>query len=403
MLNHYTSQQTNLLRVLRSRFGKTAVIYPAALLVAMGMGCNMLGLVFYARERYGASPSQIGYLAGCWSISYMVGCLFLRPLSRRLLPRFSILGASALMAVTVWCMLMTRALGWLFVLQCCLGLVASFFWPPLMGWLSANVEGGQLNRAMGWFNISWSTGTIISPLMAGRLSEMAVDLPLRAAGMCFFAASCLILGAVLTLSSLADDDHVHTAEKSASRAEDSGTPLRFPAWAGIFTSYLVLSVMLNVFPLVARQELEFSKTLIGFLLFLRALVGTMSLGILGKTSWWHFKGRPMVVGMCLCSGLVLGLVWTRSALAIALLLILMAIFFAQSYSSSLFHGVSGSIRRASRMAIHESLLSAGLFVGSCLGGLIYENSGMVALYSCCAAALLACAIVQAVLSAGKKA
>ncbi|MBT3380955.1 MAG: MFS transporter, partial [Lentisphaerae bacterium] len=293
MLNHYSSQQTNLLRALRSRFGKTAVIYPAALLVAMGMGCNMLGLVFYARERYGASPSQIGYLAGCWSISYMVGCLLLRPLSRRLLPRFSILGATALMAVAAWCMLITRSLAWLFVLQCCLGLIVSFFWPPLMGWLSANVEGTKLNRSMGWFNISWSTGSIISPLLAGSLSEMAVDLPLRAAGTCFLAAALLILGAVLTLSSLADDDHAHTAEQSATGGEDSGTSLRFPAWMGIFTSYLVLSVMLNVFPLVARLELGLSKTLIGLLLFLRALVGTASLGILGKTSWWHFKGRPI--------------------------------------------------------------------------------------------------------------
>ncbi|MBT3381858.1 MAG: hypothetical protein HN742_04410 [Lentisphaerae bacterium] len=111
----------------------------------------------------------------------------------------------------------------------------------------------------------------------------------------------------------------------------------------------------------------------------------------------------MIVGMCLFSAVLLGFVWARSIPAIAVLLVLMAVFAAQSYSSSLFHGVSGSIRRASRMAIHESLLSAGLFVGSCLGGQIYESSGMVALYSFCAVALLACAVAQAGLLIAKRA
>ena len=54
----------------------------------------MLGIVFFASEVYGATPAQVGILSATWSASYVVGCLFLRPLSSRMLPRYSMIAAS---------------------------------------------------------------------------------------------------------------------------------------------------------------------------------------------------------------------------------------------------------------------------------------------------------------------
>jgi DHA1 family multidrug resistance protein-like MFS transporter/DHA1 family quinolone resistance protein-like MFS transporter len=68
---------------------------------------------------------------------------------------------------------------------------------------------------------------------------------------------------------------------------------------------------------------------------------------------------------------------------------------ALSYNNSLFHGVSGSINRTGRMAVHESLLAAGLIFGSSLGGLLYENFSMATVYYFCGSTVLFGAILQA--------
>jgi len=69
-----------------------------------------------------------------------------------------------------------------------------------------------------------------------------------------------------------------------------------------------------------------------------------------------------------------------------------------SFFFSMFHGMSGSVNRAGMMALHESLLSAGLITGSSAGGFVYQHSSMAAVYGGCAFLVLAGLVVQAVLS-----
>jgi predicted MFS family arabinose efflux permease len=67
------------------------------------------------------------------------------------------------------------------------------------------------------------------------------------------------------------------------------------------------------------------------------------------------------------------------------------VFTALGYVHSLFHGAAGSSHRVARMAIHESLLSAGLCVGASAGGMAYQKAGIERL-------LVGCAIMLAVTS-----
>ena len=67
---------------------------------------------------------------------------------------------------------------------------------------------------------------------------------------------------------------------------------------------------------------------------------------------------------------------------------------ALSYSNSIFHGVSGSINRTGRMAVHEALLAAGLICGSLLGGLIYQYYSMDTVYYFCTLIVVLGALLQ---------
>jgi len=75
----------------------------------------------------------------------------------------------------------------------------------------------------------------------------------------------------------------------------------------------------------------------------------------------------------------------------------MGVLAGHSYANSLFHGVSGSVRRAGRMAIHEALLAGGAIFGATLGGFTYQHYDTIALYTGCALFLFALAAVQALL------
>jgi len=394
MVWSYISERRHIGRAFRSEIGKTAVIYPAALLVATGVGMVILGVIFLVNEVFGATPGQIGRLYAAWSFCYVFGCLALRPVSARMLPRYSMLLATTLMCICMYGLLQLRSLAPVYIVYGAFGLSASFFWPPMMGWLSANVEGDQLNRAMGRFNLCWSTGMIISPLLAGWLSEVDPRLPVRVGALLFLATSCLILGAILTLSSLARDDAAHAEERAPRKGPGQGTVLRYPAWLGVFTVFAVYGAILNVFPIAAQTDLHVSKKAVGTILFGRALMNTIGLGAMGRTRFWHFRSGQMVAGLLLFGAAALCLASARSLLAVALLLALMGLFAAHGYSNSLFHGVSGSVRRSARMALHEALLSGGAIFGAMLGGCVYDRWGMTAVYLFCAAILFASAAGQ---------
>lgn len=394
MVWEYVSERRQMLRVFCSGIGKTAVIYPAALLVATGMGTVILGIIFYASDVFSATPRQVGCLSATWSFCYIVGCLVFRPVSGRMLPRHSVLLATTLMSLCLQGVLFAESLTCVFVFYGLFGLSVSFFWPPLMGWLSVNKEGNTLNRAIGRFNISWSSGTVIGPILGGRLSEMDPGLPLRFGLLVFLGTALLLVGAILALSSLGQDDGAHQLERRTARGRRDGTRLRYPSWLGLFAAFAVSGAILSVFPLSAQRDLNLTKSMIGVLFFLRALFNTVTLGVMGRTTFWQFRRVPMVAGLA-CFGVATGcLACAHSVLVISGLLLAVGAFTAQSYANSLFHGVSGSVHRASRMAVHESLLSAGMVFGAIAGGSLYQAFGMHAVYLSCTGLLTVVAAGQ---------
>jgi predicted MFS family arabinose efflux permease len=86
--------------------------------------------------------------------------------------------------------------------------------------------------------------------------------------------------------------------------------------------------------------------------------------------------------------------FTSSPLVLAFLIAFIGALRALSYNSSLFHGVSGSINRTGRMAIHEALLAAGLIFGSSLGGVIYQKYSMTAVYYFCGIVVFFGVVIQ---------
>ena len=373
--------------------GQSAALLPISFLFYTALIITTFSMIFYARDRFQASASLIGWLAAVPHLCYFSGCFALRPLYRLLLPRHSLILATAAASVLLVAMLLARTLPLLFVLYGLFGLSLSLFWPPLMGWLSFNKEERELNTTLGRFNLSWSGGSIIAPFVAGYLLQGGIGLPFRAAALIMAGICLAVLAVSLLVPEIRLDRQKEPIRPGEERNGDRSTPLRYPAWIGLFASYVILGITMSIFPLYLREEIGFSETRIGFLLLLRALFSTLGFALLARLFFWHFNSRLMILGQILIIPVTAVMAAVRTFPGLTAALALFGLLFALSYNNSLFHGVSGSLRRSTRMAVHEGLLTGGMVAGSAIGGILYQNGRFpgVLVFGCTVAAAAAAA------------
>ena len=68
-----------------------------------------------------------------------------------------------------------------------------------------------------------------------------------------------------------------------------------------------------------------------------------------------------------------------------------------AYSSHQYYGVSGGTKRSGLMAVHESVLGAGISAGALFSGMLSDAFGRYSPYKYACAIVAAAAVVQAVL------
>ena len=384
------------LNKLRTGAGKTTVIYPIAFLVAVAVTTYTLGMVFYLQERFAASGKTVGAFSAVWLLSYLTCCLILQPVYNRILPRYLILLSTASSCLIVVGAVTVNNIWYIFIFQALLGAAIALFWPPLMGWLSHGFEGRELSKIQGKYNLCWCSGVTIGPYLAGWLSRQEAILPMYAVVGLFFGATCLMAGAAMTFPAVGNS-RKESGNEETDEPDGRGieTPLRYPAWVGVFVSFLLFGVITTIYPYYAREApLDFPKTTIGFLLLIRSLFNALTFVPLGYLSFWHFRAWQMVASLIVLAMLALGMEYFPEAVPTGFFLAGAGTLLAMTYANSLFHGTSGSKNRTFRAAIHEVLLSLGLASGAFFGGMIFDAYSMAGVYRFFAICLLIGAAVQ---------
>ena len=370
------------------RLDKVACLFPVTFLFAIAGGITSLGMIFFAKNVLGATPGRVGVLCSSWSVFYVLGCFFSRRWAPSLPPRFSIVAASFTAFFSVGMIFMLKSLAWAFFFYALYGLALAMFWPVVMGWISAGLEDRQLSRVMGWFNFSWSMGSIVSPVVAGWLEDHGDAFAVRAGSAIFLATALFMTAAILLVPALAGGAAAaRAAGQPAARGASRGTPLRYPAWMGIFGAFFLLGVITTVMSLAAGEDLAVSKKTVGIFLFARSLVMTLGLVAMGQTSWWHFRGGQIAAGIPVGILAAVLLVFARAPAMIFFIMLVVGVYAAHGYTNSLFHGVSGVADKTWRMAVHEMVLNAGAICGSAAGGFAYGAGGIVFAYSLSAGVL----------------
>ena len=378
--------------------GERSVAYPAAFLVAAGLETLLLGMNFYLQEVYGATGGQIGAFFAARSLVYVIGCLLAWKLTSAIGPRYILIACPFLTCVFALAIHYGDSLVLAFVFCALTGISNSLFWPTLMGWISSSLEGPQLSKTMGRFNLSWSSGAIVSPYLASRLSQAGTVLPIYAASAMFFIAGILILGARRALPNVRNKQHVAIAEPKTRVDTGESTVLRYAGWIGAFTAFLAFAVLVNIFPKFARTDLYMSKGTIGAIFSIRSLFATLAFVALGRTVFWHYRGSQMLIGQFCIVAALLAMVYAHRPVTIGIIQVVAGMMMAFSYSYSMFHSLAGSRNRAGRSAFHEASVNAGFVCGSFFGGLLYQYYSIAAIYVFCAVVVILGMIAQAAIT-----
>jgi MFS family permease len=272
--------------------------------------------------------------------------------------------------VWIWMMIGAGGLG---------GAAMALFWPFLMSWVSGSHEGLELNRRLGRYNGSWSSGGVVGPVFGAWLVEKGLLWPMLAAIFCF-VASFLLLG-------LARRD---AAQPRGSAKPTNGGPevpcdarmladFRWISRIALFCSWASFAIARSQFALVFTA-LGFSKSQFGAYLTTIALCNFLTLIAGGRWAFWHFRAGLLfgAQGMVLLA--VLLVIYGRTLSVLFLSAAVLGVAFGFSYSSHLFYVAATSRTRSVRMVIHEITISLGVTIGSWPSGHLAQHVGPYAPY-----------------------
>jgi DHA1 family multidrug resistance protein-like MFS transporter/DHA1 family quinolone resistance protein-like MFS transporter len=347
-----------------------------------------LAFIYYFRLYFNLSAQMIGISAALYTASYFFSCFIVGPIASKLVPSRSIQLAMGGMAISLLILLSTSNVSVAFISLVLYGFSMAFLWPQLGAWVTRGKEGKQLSKATGFFNVSWSVGAALSPLLTGLLVEVSPKLSIIVSMFLFIAVVFILMYAYTNISSIKRVESERESTKK-NNLQDNSTPLRFFCWSGNLTMYVAFAVVLTIFPIYALDSLPFSTSSVGVLLFIRGISTVITFYLMGKSQWWHFNSYA--IGGTLATFSIVALIATTidSFIGYTLFFIIFGALFAMMYSFSIFHGASGSIYRSKRMLIHEALLTVGVVIGSTMGGTMYQYFGFTqVLYMCSVVVLI---------------
>jgi MFS family permease len=378
-------------------------ILPLSFICSVAIGNVALGMLFLIKDSYGAGPATVGWFTALLAGAYFAGCIVFRPLSSRIDASTSAILMCALSALLLGFQLALPSLATAFIANTLFGLATALLWPRLMGWLASGLEGEVLSRANGAFSLSWSSGLTLAPFIAGLLTERSHALGLGGAlpiyvGVAIFAAAAIFMLATRRTAPAPRPAAPERGSSGRSSTPDHSTTLRYPAWMGLFAVYILQSILGNIFPLYAKDELAMGESAIGLFLLFRAAALAAGFMIFGRLGFWRFKPLYLPLSLGAVLALDLSLVFAHGRPAFAVLLILLGLVQSFVYSLSLFYGSSGAPDRDRRMSVHEGVLTIGQILGSVGGGGVYQGISWSMVFILSAALVLLLSPLQILLS-----
>ena len=344
--------------------------------------------------RLGASVFQLGLMGSGSALCYTLGSICLGHLSdilgRKRILFVGCLSFGALTGIITF----ADSVGEV-ILLCMLssGVSMALFWPPFEAWIADSRVDSALTDALGKFNVAWSIGAFIGPLVGGFLFKIDYWLPLCATALLSFC----VAGALLSFSPEKGSEFEKrwSNDQNPDQKSSGGTFLHI-AWMANFVSFFAVGIVRNLFPKLAVHLGMDSRTL-GLLMAVLAFSQAWTFFLLKRNPSWQYRLKPIVAIQLLTALAMSLMLFFNSLVFFGVAFFLLGANLATGYSASIFCSLHRQAKKGQMSGLHEAILGMGFLTGPILGGLVAKYFGLRAPYLLCGVVILA-AIALEILS-----
>ena len=329
--------------------------------------CVLLVVQFRAIE-LAASPLQLGLLGTLTSLTGMLASLAGGMASDRLGRRavevvafaFS-LGSWLLMSVAT----STAQILWLAAMA---GVGLGLTWAPLAAWMGDLSRGNRrlLDRYLGYYNLGWSAGLMVGPLLAGGLWD-------NARGLVFAVPIAMAVACLATII---------TTPSAPAAAEAPATRRPVPhevvmlfllmAWFGGFAACFGRGLVGALFPRLGH-DLGYSALTVGKVIFAAACGQVTAFVATRLTARWQHRAVVQFVTMLAAAAAMVLAATARSPWVFAGCFSVMGAALAVTYAAGMLGAIQASDRPGRLAGTMEAVLSGGLVTGPYLGGIVAQT------------------------------
>lgn len=346
-------------------------LYVSVFLSQTALAVAFLATPILAAVEMHAPPFLIGLIGASTGGPYAIMTFFFGSASDRFSRKKMLLAAEAISAFAMILCFLSQEPYQLIFARFVFSIGLALFWPLAEAYTGDLVQTDQLSQALTGYNVSWSSATIVGPLLGGLIiTWFLTRTPFLVALTLFVFAGMLFLPR--TVANITRSHQTHHLNQNEERVLNN--PKVYPliyAFLFAFTGALLNAI----FPAYAIQ-LDISPDVIGLMFLLSGLAQTITVLLSSRMqSKLGTEKLLLLSSIFLCTSLtIIGL-----TLAIPTFMVGFLIFgFGQgmAYSTAILLVLKGSgSRRGKAAGMFEGILGVGFFTGPLVGGALYQVGG----------------------------
>ena len=270
-------------------------------------------------------------------------------------------------AVSIALPFCTRKL-YLMIVFPCSGIGMALFWPTYEAWLAEREGAEDLIRRITIFNLFWTVGITIGPIIASYLYQGTTPvLPFYLAGG-FSLINLIALKSQTIVNRKTPHASEHPAVMEAPPHNAHHIHLKIARIAN-FASWFSLGIVRQIAPKLTVESGIPAKTFGNFMLLsgVTQLIGFLWLGT-NRAARWHYRFSPLISVQLLAVIAFLAIGLLPHGLYWAFAFAIIGLCGAVTYFNSMYYSLHAQHDKGNKSGWHEAILGSGLLLGPLLGG-----------------------------------
>lgn len=388
---------------------KFVKLIASTLMMQLGWTTCLFGMPFiYAAT--GVSDTCVGMFLGFQLGGYILTCLAIRMFGDRLKPTHLIRYGSIFTMIVCFGLIALILTGpqnisitllsvLLVTAGPCYGLTMGLYWPNIIALVLEDVQGQQLNKRLGYFNVCISVGAILGPSLGQILVQFDPLYPLVTAAGFFLLSVIFVLsyGKSLKTASYASYRREMPAEEALDPIQPKSSEIlkhiRWIARIALITVFFCGGLRVQM-GLLFKYEFGIPESVIGLITLAGNLTGTAVYLAMSRTKIWHYR--------LWLFGLVAILMFASTGVILAgcklHFLIAASVGYgacgAIVYCTHLFYYAEKTKKKLMPISTHEITQASGTMAGSLIGGAISTHYGRISPFHLAIAVIVVGLVLQ---------